>query len=90
MAVKVINASVIFTLIWMGLYVAMWIIAIGISDDWNPIHTLNELGVVVWECCIITSLVMIWMVPKCEILTHPIATLCLVCHFLIVFWDKIS
>lgn len=90
MAIKVISTSAIFTLIWTGLYVVMWIIAIGISDDWNPIHTLDEFIAGIYECCITTSLVMIWVLPKCEILTHPIATLCLVGHFLIVFWDKIS
>lgn len=90
MAIKVINTSAIFTLIWTGLYVVIWIIAIGISDDWNPIHSLNEFGVAVWEGCILGSVMLVWGLPKCEILTHPLATLCLMCHFLIVFWDKIS
>lgn len=90
MAIKVINTSAIFTLIWIGLYVVMWIIAIAIADDLNPIHSLNEFVAGMGEFCILSGFIMVQAFPKCEILTHPIAALCLVCHFLIVFWDKIS
>ena len=87
MAIKVIDISVIFALIWIGLYIIMWVIAIIIADDWNPIHSpAGGSG----EFCILGIFIMIQTLPKCEILTHPMATLCLVCHFLIVFWDKIS
>lgn len=87
MAIKVISTSAIFTLIWIVLYIVMWVIAIIIADDWNPIHSLTGGA---GEFCILGMFIMIQTFPKCEILTHPIATLCLVCHFLIVFWDKIS
>lgn len=90
MAIKVINTSAIFILIWIGLYIVMWIIAIVIADDWNPVHSLNEFVVGMGEFCILSGFIMMQAFPKCEMLTHPIATLCLVCHFLIVFWDKIS
>lgn len=78
-----IVTSAIFTLIWIGLYIIIWTIAISIASDWNSFCFL-------YEFCIFGGFIIMQAFPKCEMLTHPIATLYLVCHFLIVFWDKIS
>lgn len=90
MAIKVINTSAIFALIWMGLYIIMWVIAIIMADDWFPVLPFDGFSASICEGFIVGSLGLAIWLPKCEILTHPVATLCLVCHFLIVFWDKLS
>lgn len=63
----------------------MWVIKIARMvnqnlDDSTP--GMIELLIVV------IFLLMMWGFPKCEILTHPIAILLLVLHFLILFWNN--
>lgn len=87
---KVINTNMIFALIWLGVYVVIWVSGWFVADDWELHIDMNPFGIAVSEFCIVGSLGLVIWLPKCEILTHPVATLCLVCHFLIVFWDKLS
>ena len=87
---KVINTNMIFALIWLGVYVIIWVSGWFVidADNWEP--DIDPLGTAISEFCIVGSLGLVIWLPKCEILTHSVATLCLACHFLLIFWEKLS
>lgn len=89
---KVINTNMIFALIWLEIYVIIWVSGWFVSDD-GELHIdddMDSVVIVLTEFLIVGSLGLVIWLPKCEILTHSVATLGLACHFLLVFWDKLS